>query len=142
MNGKILFVHDENSRNDSVAAALRHYCDVTVSSGVREAIRLLRSEVNFAEHRCSFNLIISPVHLDTQEGLTVFDLLTWAKRDPVIRQVPFLLLELEPDDVATCIYGGVQAAAISLGASGCLSLNQFDEHQLMNTITRYLPVCD
>lgn len=70
------------------------------------------------------DLIISDVHLEN--GGNVFDFLRWAKGYPPLSAVPFVLLSLQPSDVAKYLRDGVRVAARHLGAAKYIDMEQFD----------------
>ena len=94
-----------------------------------------RAKAILAEH--CFDLIISDVHLEN--GGTVFDFLKWAKTDPNLRQIPFVLFSLQPTKIAKYLAEGVQATARMLGADKYISMDRFDSATFGSEIAEILP---
>lgn len=86
-------------------------------------------------HPC--DLIISEVHLEN--GGNVFDFLKWVKHDPHLGAIPFVLLSLEPSDLALYLHDGVRMAARHLGAAKYISMGEFDAALFNAALSEFLP---
>jgi CheY-like chemotaxis protein len=84
-----------------------------------------------------FDLIISDVHLEN--GGSVFDFLKWVKSDHRMSAVPFVLISLEPTEMAKYLADGVRAAARYMGAAKYISMEKFDAVTLLKEIGELLP---
>jgi DNA-binding response OmpR family regulator len=72
-----------------------------------------RAKAVLQEH--TFDLVISDVHLEN--GGSVFDFLKWVKSKASLHPIPFVLVSLEPTDMAKYLADGVQTAARMFGAA-------------------------
>lgn len=93
---------------------------VTLVDTFSEAMRLLQTEHT--------DLVIADIRVQdaASEYGTVFDFLRWIKGDPLLRNVPFLCLSLDPNLNPTEV-DGLRIAARSLGASKFLIVQKCDQ---------------
>lgn len=139
MNARILVLHDQETRRKQLRDALQPMHRTTAAGSVTEAITLLKSAEFTVLQSPPFDLIISAVHLDCPDHLCVFDLLKWTRKIPLLSNVPFLLVDLEPSRCAKQCIEGVRGASCSLGASGYLIVDRFEPKQFLCEIEHYLP---
>ncbi len=85
----------------------------------------------------AIDLIISDVHL--QNGGGVFDFLRWVKLDSERAKTPFVLLSMEPTEMAKYLEDGIRISARMLGASLYIRQDKFDSDTLREQIERFLP---
>ncbi len=90
--------------------------DVSVVASFRQAIDLLNER--------QFDLIISDVHLEN--GGTVYDFLRWAKSDPLLNSIPFVLVSANATSLAKYLSDGVRTSARLLGAAKYIDMSLFD----------------
>ena len=93
------------------------------------------AKVALLENRC--DLILSDVHL--QNGGTIFDFLRWVRSNPTLKPIPFVLLSIEPTEMASYLSDGVRVAARVFGATKYVSLAKFDPVELMAHLAEFLP---
>lgn len=138
MNARILVIHDEQRRRDQLQKALEPAHRVTLCSDIKPAMELLSAEELKVLTGSPFDLIISAVHLDSRENLSVFDLLKWAKGNLQIKHVPFVLIDLEPSTKAKYVVDAVRGAASSLGANAFLIIDHFDAEAFLSQVNAYI----
>lgn len=88
----------------------------------------------------SYDLIVTDVYLEN--GGSVFDFLKWAKSQPRLKSIPFILFSLEPSALALYLSHGVQTTARLLGAARYITMKKFDPELLRRTIDELLPDAD
>jgi CheY-like chemotaxis protein len=83
------------------------------------------------------DLIISDVHLEN--GGSVFDFLSWIRKNRSTINTPFVLFSLEPTAMAQVVEHGVRIAARSLGAARYITMDTFDGRALLHEIEWLIP---
>jgi hypothetical protein len=111
--------------------------DVAIVDCFSKAKTLLESRCGTANGQQVCDLIISEVHLGN--GGSVFDFLKWVKDDPRLNAIPFVLLSLEPSDLAKYLSDGLRVAARFLGAATYISMDTFDAVLLNEELSIFLP---
>jgi CheY-like chemotaxis protein len=86
-------------------------------------------------NRNPVDLVISAVHL--VDG-NVFDFLHWMKADNNLRTIPVVFFCAEPTELARYVSGAVKSAALILGASGYIAMDEFDSVAFREVITEIL----
>lgn len=110
--------------------------DVAIVDCFSKAKLILEGRCIDATAAATCDLIISEVHLEN--GGSIFDFLKWVKAHPRLCAVPFVLLSLEPTDLAKYLSDGVQIAARLLGASKYISMIEFDAAVLHEELSELL----
>lgn len=125
-----------------IALMENHQCATKVRACLIEAGHSLRVVDSYAKaivilNDYQFDLIISDVHLEN--GGNVFDFLKWTKSRPLLCQIPFVLLSIEPTARAKYMEDGIRTAARTLGATKYISLAHFDAAKLYSELAELLP---
>ena len=94
-----------------------------------------RAKAVLQEH--TFDLIISDVHLEN--GGSVFDFLKWVKSNLILHPIPFVLVSLQPTEMAKYLADGVRTAARTFGAAKYISMDRFDGVLFAREIAELLP---
>jgi CheY-like chemotaxis protein len=139
MAARILIVHDEKRRQAEMKEALAHAHTVTLADDAFEAMNLLKQFEDAHLDGVPLDLIVSCVHIDSKEQMTVFDLLKWTKGNPQIRDVPFILICSEPSSMARSLIDSVRLAGHSLGATAYMIMDTFEPEAFLSQIEYYLP---
>ena len=130
MHGLVLALqeNDKNSKRVSDSLKLSGH-DVVLSQNFRHAIEVLKN--------MHVDLIISDVHLEN--GGTVFDFLRWARNSPYTKNIPFVMLSIEPTRAAKHVEDGIRTSARALGAAMFISMETFDQEEFRRKIDSLLP---
>lgn len=139
MSARVLVIHDQKLRQDQIKSALCGTHDVTIARDAIDGMTLLKQLEDLHLDRPPLDLIISCVHIEHSRDMTVFDLLKWAKGNPQMAKVPFVLICSEPSSMAQSLIDSVRLAGHSLGASGYLIIEKFDPEKFLAQIEYYLP---
>jgi CheY-like chemotaxis protein len=139
MAARILLVHDQKARQEEMRDALSRAHQVTIAADASEGVNLLKQFEDAHLDRTPLDMIISCVHIDSESGLTVFDLLKWTKGNPQIQTVPFILICSEPSSMARSLIDSVRLAGNALGATAYLIMEKFDPSRFLEQIEYYLP---
>lgn len=113
--------------------------DVTVASNACEGMNLLKQMEDVHLDKAPLDMIISCVHIDASQDMTVFDLLKWTKGNPQIQLVPFILICSEPTSMARSLIDSVRLAGHALGATAYIIMEDFDSSAFLAQIEYYLP---
>jgi CheY-like chemotaxis protein len=138
MSGRILIVHDQEERRQQMKESLEPMHKVIIREDIATAMTFLREQ----ERRLNdtpIDLIISAVHLDSGDELSVFDFLKWSQGNPQLKPVPFILLCSEPSRVARFVKDAVRNAGQALGAAGYIIMDTFDAKSFLCELETYLP---
>lgn len=139
MTARILIVHDKKDLQDKMNDALSVAHDVRIAGDAHEGMLILKQLENLNLDRPPLDLIISCVHIEAKEDLTVFDLLKWSRGNPQLSKVPFVLICSEPSSMAKSLIDSVRLAGYALGASGYMIMEEFDGESFLAQIEYYLP---
>lgn len=123
----VLFESDEGSRPVVDCLSLAGYV-VIVSRNYSAAMAIVQSQ--------PVDLIISDVHLEN--GGSVFDFLSWIRKNRSTINTPFVLFSLEPTAMAQVVEHGVRIAARALKASKFISMEIFDAEEFRRQIDSLL----
>lgn len=138
MTTRILVIHDENRRRNQLRECLEPPHKVDVCGSVQEAMAALKSTERASLTDRPFDLVLSAVHLDSPDDLSVFDLLKWTRRDAQLADLPFVLLDLEPSPHAKQVIDAIRAAGTVLGATDYIIIEQFHPDHLRRYLNGYL----
>lgn len=85
----------------------------------------------------SIALIVADVH--PENGGSVFDFLRYAKHNPSIQTIPFVLFSLRPTRLAKYLEDSVRTTARLLGCDLFLSMEHFEQEKFRKKIDSLLP---
>lgn len=139
MAAQILIVHDQKAQQEQMKDALSVAHEVSIASDAHEAMIVLKQLENLNLDRPPLDLIVSCVHIEATEDMTVFDLLKWSRGNPQMCKVPFVLICSEPSSMAKSLIDSVRLAGSALGASGYMIMESFDAATFLAQIEYYLP---
>lgn len=139
MSARIFIVHDKPLLLKQAKKALEPPHHVTTTTGIDTAITILKEQEEAHLDAAPFELIMCCVHIDSPRNtLTAFDLLKWAKGNPQMKEIPFLLLCFQPGETAQYLMDSVRLAGSSLGASGYAALDHFEDKKFFELAESYL----
>ncbi len=138
MSARILVIHDQQFRREQMRDALQPMHYVAVGDGIAHAIELLKTAELQILNASPFDLIVSAVHLDSNDNLSVFDLLKWCRGNKQLRAVPFVLVDIEPSATAKYVIDAVRSASNTLGASAFLIIAQFEAAAFLSALEPYI----
>jgi DNA-binding NarL/FixJ family response regulator len=95
---------------ERVRDALQEHFTLSVTSSLAEAQSLLAEDIA---------IVLCGLHFD--EG-KMFDLLRYAKADPMTREIPFLCVKSTEGVLSSVIFQGIEIASRALGADGFVEL--------------------
>jgi len=113
--------------------------DVSLANDAQEGMAVLKQFEDLHLNEKPLDLIISCVHIESRGSLTVFDLLKWARGNPQMQEVPFILICSEPSSMAQSLIDSVRLAGHALGATAYMIMEKFDPKEFLNQIEYYLP---
>lgn len=127
---QILVLTDHRETMESVAGSLEHYGHVVLKTNTSYAAKdiLLQRTVD---------LVVGDIRL--QNGDSIFDFLRWVKGDPSLRSIPFVCLNIGPQEAPKFLSEGVRTAARTLGAAKYITMEQFDSTTFRAEIEWLLP---
>lgn len=85
----------------------------------------------------AIDLIISDVHLEN--GGNVFDFLRWIKKNPLTKDIPFVMFSSQPTEMAKHLEDGIRTSSRMLGAAMYISMKNFDSDEFRKLIDSLLP---
>lgn len=138
MNARILVIHNLTDQREQLKQVLEVKHRVTLCDGINDYLLLLKEAEAMELSKSPFDLIISAVHLQSDDGLTVFDLLNRTKENRLIGNVPFILLDLAPTTTERLFSDAIRIAADGIGATAFLSYPTLNADALLTDLDAFI----
>lgn len=129
MSARILVLLEQVKNSQQVMESLK------LSGHKVVTVKDFNQAISFLQSNC-VELIISDVHLEN--GGNVFDFLKWVRRNPSIRDLPFVMFSAKPSPIAKYIEDGVRTAARIFGATLYITMEIFDADEFCRQIDSLL----